>query len=75
MYAYLYLQNSKSVYFKIPLQHHITSHIGIGLCPRKFEAAFNSELQSLAPTLSSSSHAEPYLTHLAQCILGVRTDQ
>ncbi|RLM64675.1 Gamma-tubulin complex component 2 [Panicum miliaceum] len=42
---------------------------------RKFEAAFNSELQSLAPTLSNSSHAEPYLTHLAQCILGVRVDQ
>ncbi|CAN6173861.1 unnamed protein product [Urochloa humidicola] len=41
----------------------------------KFEAAFNSELQSLAPTLSNSSHAEPYLTHLAQCILGVRIDQ
>jgi len=41
----------------------------------KFEAAFNSELQSLAPTLSNSSHAEPYLTHLAQCILGVRMDQ
>ncbi|RLN23766.1 gamma-tubulin complex component 2 [Panicum miliaceum] len=41
----------------------------------KFEAAFNSELQSLAPTLSNSSHAEPYLTHLAQCILGVRVDQ
>jgi len=41
----------------------------------KFEAAFNSELQSLAPTLSNSSHAEPYLTRLAQCILGVRTDQ
>ncbi|RCV34392.1 hypothetical protein SEVIR_7G165100v4 [Setaria viridis] len=41
----------------------------------KFQAAFNSELQSLAPTLSNSSHAEPYLTHLAQCILGVRIDQ
>jgi len=45
------------------------------VCRRKFEAAFNSELQSLAPTLSNSSHAEPYLTHLAQCILGVRMDQ
>ncbi|CAN6195447.1 unnamed protein product [Urochloa humidicola] len=41
----------------------------------KFEAAFNSELQSLSPILSNSSHAEPYLTHLAQCILGVRIDQ
>ncbi|AQK44600.1 Gamma-tubulin complex component 2 [Zea mays] len=41
----------------------------------KFEAAFNSELQSLAPTLSNSSQAEPYVTHLAQCILGVRIGQ
>ncbi|KAL6650995.1 hypothetical protein ACP70R_009920 [Stipagrostis hirtigluma subsp. patula] len=41
----------------------------------KFEADFNSELQSLVPTLSNSSQAEPYLTHLAQCILGVRMDQ
>ncbi|XP_062184478.1 gamma-tubulin complex component 2-like [Phragmites australis] len=41
----------------------------------KFEATFNSELQSLVPTLSNSSQAEPYLTHLVQCILGVRIDQ
>lgn len=41
----------------------------------KFEAEFNSELQSLVPTLSNSSQAEPYLTHLAQCILGVGIDQ
>ncbi|XP_062226090.1 gamma-tubulin complex component 2-like [Phragmites australis] len=41
----------------------------------KFEAAFNSELQSLVPTLSNNSQAEPYLTRLAQCILGVRMDQ
>ncbi|EMS52405.1 Gamma-tubulin complex component 2 [Triticum urartu] len=41
----------------------------------KFESEFNAELQSLAPTLSKSSQAEPYLTHLAQCILGVGIDQ
>ncbi|XP_059665611.1 gamma-tubulin complex component 2 isoform X2 [Cornus florida] len=37
---------------------------------RKFEWEFSSELHSLGPILSSSSHAEPYLTHLAQLILG-----
>ncbi|CAM8888605.1 unnamed protein product [Rhodiola kirilowii] len=36
-----------------------------------FEMEFNSELHSLGPILSSSSQAEPYLTHLAQWILGV----
>ncbi|XP_010549777.1 PREDICTED: gamma-tubulin complex component 2 [Tarenaya hassleriana] len=36
-----------------------------------FEKEFNSELQSLGPILSKSSQAEPYLTHLAQWILGV----
>uniref|UniRef100_A0A7N0ZTG9 Gamma-tubulin complex component n=1 Tax=Kalanchoe fedtschenkoi TaxID=63787 RepID=A0A7N0ZTG9_KALFE len=36
-----------------------------------FEKEFNSELHSLGPILSSSSQAEPYLTHLAQWILGV----
>ncbi|XP_020084686.1 gamma-tubulin complex component 2-like [Ananas comosus] len=41
----------------------------------KFEKEFNAELQSLAPILSNSSQAEPYLTHLAQCILAVGTDQ
>uniref|UniRef100_M8BCV4 Gamma-tubulin complex component n=1 Tax=Aegilops tauschii TaxID=37682 RepID=M8BCV4_AEGTA len=41
---------------------------------RKFESEFNAELQSLVPTLSKSSQAEPYLTHLAQCILGVGID-
>ncbi|KQJ83407.1 hypothetical protein BRADI_5g14800v3 [Brachypodium distachyon] len=41
----------------------------------KFETEFNSELLSLVPTLSKSSQAEPYLTHLAQCILGVGIDQ
>ncbi|XAR48358.1 hypothetical protein NMG60_11031165 [Bertholletia excelsa] len=40
----------------------------------KFEREFNSELQSLGPILSSSSQAEPYLTHLAQWILGVGRD-
>ncbi|KAE8650096.1 gamma-tubulin complex component 2 [Cucumis sativus] len=37
----------------------------------KFEKEFNSELQSLGPILSKSSQAEPYLTHLAQWILGI----
>ncbi|PON66462.1 Gamma-tubulin complex component protein [Parasponia andersonii] len=41
----------------------------------KFEREFNSELQSLGPILSSSSQAEPYLTHLAQWILGVGNEQ
>ncbi|XP_052186316.1 gamma-tubulin complex component 2 isoform X2 [Diospyros lotus] len=41
----------------------------------RFEREFNSELQSLGPILSSSSQAEPYLTHLAQCILGVGREQ
>ncbi|KAL3523242.1 hypothetical protein ACH5RR_016076 [Cinchona calisaya] len=41
----------------------------------KFEREFTSELQSLGPILSSSSRAEPYLTHLAQWILGVGKDQ
>lgn len=45
------------------------------VCRRKFESEFNAELQSLVPTLSKSSQAEPYLTHLAQCILGVGIDQ
>ncbi|KAF2286406.1 hypothetical protein GH714_016755 [Hevea brasiliensis] len=42
---------------------------------RKFEREFNAELQSLGPILSSNSQAEPYLTHLAQWILGIRNDQ
>ncbi|KAJ4721662.1 Gamma-tubulin complex component [Melia azedarach] len=41
----------------------------------KFEREFNAELQSLGPILSSSSQAEPYLTHLAQLILGVGFDK
>ncbi|GMP21773.1 hypothetical protein CsSME_00000065 [Camellia sinensis var. sinensis] len=41
----------------------------------KFEREFNSELVSLGPILSSSSQAEPYLTHLAQWILSVGRDQ
>lgn len=41
----------------------------------KFEREFNSEVLSLGPILSSGSRAEPYLTHLAQCILSVGRDQ
>ncbi|KAJ8753043.1 hypothetical protein K2173_011811 [Erythroxylum novogranatense] len=41
----------------------------------KFEREFNSELESLGPILSNKAQAEPYLTHLAQWILGVRNDQ
>ncbi|KAJ1427875.1 Gamma-tubulin complex component protein [Sesbania bispinosa] len=41
----------------------------------KFEKEFNTELQSLGSVLSSSSHAEPYLAHLAQWILGVKHEQ
>lgn len=37
----------------------------------KFEKEFSAELQSLGPILSSSASAEPYLTHLAQWLLGV----
>lgn len=40
----------------------------------KFEREFNAELLSLGPILSNSSQAEPYLTHLAQLILGVGND-
>lgn len=40
-----------------------------------FEREFTVELQSLGPILSSSSRAEPYLTHLAQWILGVGKEQ
>lgn len=39
-----------------------------------FEKEFSTELQSLVPILSNSSQSEPYLTHLAQCILGVERD-
>ncbi|KAA8522918.1 hypothetical protein F0562_009341 [Nyssa sinensis] len=42
---------------------------------RKFEREFSAELQSLGPILNSSAQAEPYLTHLAQWILGVGSDQ
>lgn len=41
----------------------------------KFEKEFNAELQSLGSVLSSSSHAEPYLAHLAQWILGVKHER
>ncbi|XP_022027322.1 gamma-tubulin complex component 2 isoform X3 [Helianthus annuus] len=44
-------------------------------CVLKFEREFTSELQSLRPILSSRAQAEPYLTHLAQLILGVGMDQ
>ncbi|GAB2229163.1 hypothetical protein Droror1_Dr00023299 [Drosera rotundifolia] len=40
-----------------------------------FEKEFHSELQSLGPILSSRSQAEPYLTHLAQWILGIGNQQ
>ncbi|CAI9767433.1 unnamed protein product [Fraxinus pennsylvanica] len=40
----------------------------------KFEREFTAELRSLGPILSSSSRAEPYLTHLAQWLLGVGRD-
>lgn len=41
----------------------------------KFEHNFNAELQSLRPILTSGLQTEPYLTHLAQCILGAVSDQ
>ncbi|MBA0733958.1 hypothetical protein Gogos_017919, partial [Gossypium gossypioides] len=40
----------------------------------KFEREFNAEVQSLRPILGSSSQAQPFLTHLAQWILGVGND-
>ncbi|KAL8206166.1 hypothetical protein R6Q57_009717 [Mikania cordata] len=43
-------------------------------CVLKFEREFTCELQSLRPILSSKAQAEPYLTHLAQLILGVGMD-
>ncbi|XXG62302.1 hypothetical protein AAC387_Pa05g0682 [Persea americana] len=39
------------------------------------EKEFDAELRSLGPILSTSSQAEPYLTHLAQCILGVGNEK
>ncbi|PWA58942.1 spc97 / Spc98 family of spindle pole body (SBP) component [Artemisia annua] len=44
-------------------------------CVLKFEREFTAELQSLRPILSNRAQAEPYLTHLAQLILGVGMDQ
>lgn len=41
----------------------------------KFEKEFSTELRSLVPVLSNNSQAEPYLAHLAQCILGVGSDR
>ncbi|MED6112203.1 Gamma-tubulin complex component 2 [Stylosanthes scabra] len=41
----------------------------------KFEKEFNAELQGLGSMLSSSSQTEPYLAHLAQLILGVKSEQ
>ncbi|KAM7514663.1 hypothetical protein LguiA_004246 [Lonicera macranthoides] len=41
----------------------------------KFEREFSAELKKLGPILSSSAQAEPYLTHLAQLILGVGRDR
>ncbi|KAK6911764.1 Gamma tubulin complex component, C-terminal [Dillenia turbinata] len=46
------------------------SNLTVNESIKKFEREFDAELQSLGPILSSSSQAEPYLTHLAQCILG-----
>lgn len=52
-----------------------TDDITVAESVKKFEKEFNTELRSLGPILSSSSQAEPYLTHLAQCILGVGNDK
>ncbi|KAL5134131.1 Gamma-tubulin complex component 2 [Glycine soja] len=41
----------------------------------KFEKEFNTELQSLGSILSSNSQAEPYLSHLAQWLLGVKNEK
>lgn len=41
----------------------------------RFEKNFNSELQSLEPVLNNYSQAEPYLTNLAQWILGIGDDR
>ncbi|KAK8949865.1 hypothetical protein KSP40_PGU012306 [Platanthera guangdongensis] len=41
----------------------------------KFENNFNDELQRFRPILSSGLQAEPYLTHLAQCILGAANEK
>ncbi|XP_074292380.1 gamma-tubulin complex component 2 [Silene latifolia] len=52
-----------------------TENAGVTDAVRKFEEEFNTELQSLGPILSNRSQAEPYLTHLAQWILGVGNEQ
>lgn len=41
----------------------------------KFERDFNDELQSLGQILNKRAQAEPYLTHLAQWVLGVGNNQ
>ncbi|KAG4940712.1 hypothetical protein AAZX31_16G076400 [Glycine max] len=41
----------------------------------KFEKEFNTELQSLGSILSNNSQAEPYLSHLAQWLLGVKSEK
>ncbi|KAK2652166.1 hypothetical protein Ddye_012022 [Dipteronia dyeriana] len=70
-------QKLKQLRLKNPsmVQKAITRDAAVTDSILKFEREFNAELQSLGPILSTSSQAEPYLTHLAQWILGVRSDK
>ncbi|KAI9157404.1 hypothetical protein LWI28_021980 [Acer negundo] len=70
-------QKLKQLRLKNPsrVQKAITRDAAVTDSILKFEREFNAELQSLGPILSTSSQAEPYLTHLAQWILGVGSDK
>ena len=59
------------IYFILIISCHVKILTKINDC-RKFEKEFNTELQSLGSILSSNSQAEPYLSHLAQWLLGVK---
>ncbi|XP_027906084.1 gamma-tubulin complex component 2 isoform X2 [Vigna unguiculata] len=52
-----------------------TKNVAVTDSVLKFEKEFNTELQSLGSILSNNSQAEPYLAHLAQWILGVKSEQ
>lgn len=67
-----FLENSKILKLRKPSKkpNSPTQESSVIECVLKFERDFTAELQSLRPILSSRAQAEPYLTHLAQLILG-----
>ncbi|KAK3229127.1 hypothetical protein Dsin_001008 [Dipteronia sinensis] len=70
-------QKLKQLRLKNPsqVQKAITRDAAVTDSILKFKREFNAELQSLGPILSTSSQVEPYLTHLAQWILGFGSDK